>query len=50
MAYWKLVDAYELGYVYECPSCNRHIDVYQKWKDLPDECPYCGAKFKEVLK
>lgn len=50
MAYWKLVDAYELGYVYECPDCNRHIDVYQKGKDLPDECPYCGAKFKEVLK
>lgn len=45
---WKLVDAYEMGYEYECPHCNKHIDVRRKGIGLPEECPYCGTKMKEV--
>lgn len=41
---WKLTDAYEMGYEYECPFCQKHIDVHTKGKDLPTECPYCGKE------
>ena len=43
---WKLTDAYEMGYEYECPHCKRHIDVKYKGKDLPSECPYCKKEVK----
>lgn len=48
--YWKLTDTYEMGYEYECPKCGKHIDVRQRGTSLPEECPYCKANMKEVLK
>ena len=44
MSGWKLTDAYEMGYEYECPHCHRHIDTKYKGIGLPDECPYCNQK------
>lgn len=48
MTRWKLTDAYEIGYEYECPDCKRHIGTRFKDKDLPGECPYCGSKMIEA--
>ena len=44
MAKWIWTDAWEGGHEYECTNCGRHVDVKQKGKDLPEECPYCGVK------
>lgn len=43
-AAWKLVDAYELGYEYECTNCRAKVDTTEKGKHLPLECPNCRAK------
>ena len=42
-AQWKLTDAYEGGFEYECTNCHLHIDVPVKDRGLPDACPYCKA-------
>ena len=44
MANWRLTDADESGYEYECTHCHRHISVRIKGQNLPKECPYCGMK------
>ena len=46
---WKLTDAYEMGYEYECPYCKKRIDVRRKGVDLPEACPYCKTNMKEVI-
>lgn len=46
MAKWILVDAWEMGYEYECSACKRHVSVWHKGKDLPDECPYCKTQME----
>lgn len=46
MSEWKITDVDECGFEYECLNCNRHIITKYKNVDLPDECPYCGAKMK----
>lgn len=40
-AFWKLVDAYELGYEYECTHCKAKVDTTKKGKFLPLKCPKC---------
>lgn len=47
MANWKLTDAWEMGYEYECSNCGVHVDVRSKDKGLPPECPRCGAPMME---
>lgn len=44
---WTLVDAWELGYEYECPVCKYHVTVWYKGKNLPDECPRCKAQMEK---
>jgi hypothetical protein len=43
MAEWKLVDAWELGYEYECSNCGCHIDTKRKGEALPGVCPLCDS-------
>lgn len=44
MAEWKLVDAWELGYEYECSNCEGHVDTKRKGEALPGVCPYCNSE------
>ena len=50
MAEWKFVDAWELGYEYECSNCEKHIDTKRKGEAVPVTCPYCNSDMngKEV--
>ena len=43
MSEWKLVDAWELGYEYECSNCEGHVDTKRKGEALPGVCPYCDS-------
>ena len=43
MAEWKFVDAWELGYEYECSNCGCHIDTKRKGEALPGVCPLCDS-------
>lgn len=44
---WKLTDADEAGYEYECPYCKKHITTCIKDTDLPAECPYCKLPVRQ---
>ena len=43
MSEWKLEDAWELGYEYECSNCEGHVDTKRKGEALPGVCPYCDS-------
>ena len=44
---WILIDAWELGYDYKCPSCGYTFVTSQKYGEKPKECPKCKEKMEE---
>lgn len=37
-------------YVYQCKSCSRQTELFQKISDLPlKECPECGGEVRKLL-
>ena len=44
---WLLVDAWELGYDYKCPSCGYEILMQFKWMHKPEERPKCKERLEE---
>lgn len=37
-------------YEYKCESCEKHIEVRQKFSDAPaTECPHCGGKLNKLI-